>query len=164
MIIQQISAIALRVFALWLLAQVALNLPTIILQTSAFANYTQQSIPFLFFISMISVISLIGLFAVFFINKAANSIITRATSTSETSLSESSQKLLFQLAGLYFSVDALAYLPRSLSFIADDLTVTLTNLLLPLGFVFQLVIGLCLIINPTYWSKLFERLRGNSKT
>ena len=164
MIIQQISAIALRVFALWLLAQVALHRPTIILQTSAFANYTQQSIPFAFYISMISVISLIGLFVVFFINKAANSIISRAESTSETSLSVSNQKLLFQLAGLYFSVDALAYLPRSLSFIADEITVSLPNLLLPLGFAFQLAIGLSLIINPNYWSTLFEKLRGNSQT
>ncbi|WP_299942403.1 hypothetical protein [uncultured Microbulbifer sp.] len=109
---------------------------------------------------LIGAIILAGLIAVYLINKAANSVLSRAKSNFEATLSSDSQKVLFQLAGLYFVVNALAYLPRSLSFIPNTVEIASSSILWPAGLVFQLAIGLWLVSASTFWHNLFNKLRG----
>ncbi len=162
MITQQITAIALRLLAIWLLIQLVLSSPSLILYFTSMQDYQQQEIPAAVYVGMIGSFILVGLLAAFLINKAATSVLARAKSESEATLSDDSQKVLFQLAGLYFVVNALAYLPRSLSFIPGTIEISLSSLLWPVGLAFQLVIGLWLVSNSTYWLDLFNKLRGRA--
>lgn len=125
-------------------------------------QYQQQEIPMVVYASIIGGFILLGLIAVFLINKTANSVLKRTKSESETTLRCESQKVLFQIAGLYFIVNALAYLPRSLAFIPNTAEISSTNILWPAGLAFQLIIGLWLAGSSTFWVNLFSKLRGRA--
>ena len=114
------------------------------------------------YIGIIGSLTLVGLFAAFLINKAATSVLNKAKSDSEATLGIESQKLLFQLVGLYFVVNALVYLPRSLSFIPSTTEINLTNWLWSAGLIFQLGIGVWLVSSSTFWLNLFNKLRGRA--
>lgn len=162
MITQQVTAIALRLFSIWLLIQLILNLPSLIMLFASVEQYQQREIPIEAYVGIIGAFILVGLIAVLLINKAANSVLNRAKSESETTLSDDSKKVLFQLAGLYFVVNAIAYLPRSLSFIPNTLEISASSILWPAGLAFQLIIGLWLVSASTFWLDLFNKLRGRA--
>ena len=162
MITQQITAISLRLFAIWLLIQLMLNVPSLIMLITSIGQYQQQEIPVGLYIGIISALTLVGLLAAFLINKAATSVLNRAKSDSEATLGIGSQKLLFQLVGLYFVVNALVYLPRSLSFIPSTTEINITNWLWSAGLIFQLAIGVWLVSSSTFWLNLFNKLRGRA--
>lgn len=162
MITQQVTAIALRLFSIWLLIQLILNLPSLLMLFASIEQYQQQETPMEAYAGLLGAFILIGLTAVFLINKAANTVLKSAKPDSEATLSGDSQKLLFQLAGLYFIVNALAYLPRSLSFIPNTVEISSSSILWPAGLVFQLVVGLWLVSATTFWFNLFNKLRGRA--
>lgn len=162
MVTQQVTAIALRLFSIWLLIQLILNLPSLVMLFASVEQYQQQEIPMGAYAGLIGAFILVGLIAAFLINKAASSVLRSAKSDSETTLSNDSQKVLFQLAGLYFVVNAVAYLPRSLSFIPNAVEISSTSILWPAGLAFQLIIGLWLVSASTFWLNLFNKLRGRA--
>tara|TARA_B110001452_G_C14961962_1_gene336415 strand:- start:82 stop:570 length:489 start_codon:yes stop_codon:yes gene_type:complete len=162
MVTQQITAIALRFFAIWLLIQLMLNVPSLIMLITSIGQYQQQEIPMGAYIGIVGALALVGLLAAFLINKAATSVLNKTKSNSEVTLDIESQKLLFQLVGLYFVVNALAYLPRSLSFIPSITEIDITNWLSSAGLTFQLAIGVWLVSSSTFWLKLFSTLRGRA--
>ncbi|WP_305967380.1 hypothetical protein [Marinobacter salsuginis] len=159
---QQVTAIALRLISIWLLIELILNLPSLVLVFSSLEQYQQPEIPLGAYVGIIGAFLLIGLFAVFLIHKAATSVLTQAKTGSENSLSNDSQKVLFQLAGLYFVVDAIVYLPRSLGFIPSATDISISSMLWPVGLVFQLAIGLWLLSNSSFWLNCFQKLRGRA--
>ncbi len=162
MILTQVTAIALRLLSIWLLIQLVLNLPSLIMLFSSIKQYQQQDIPPGVYAGVICSLLLIGLVIAFLINKAATSVLTRARTRSEESLSHDSQRFLFQLAGLYFVVDAVAHLPRSLGGIPHVTEITLSMMLWPAGLAFQLAVGLWLVSNSALWLNLFRKLRGRT--
>ncbi|MCO1335703.1 hypothetical protein MO867_15310 [Microbulbifer sp. OS29] len=159
---QQVTAVALRLLAIWLLIQLIINLPTLILIFTSVQKYQQREIPITAYVGLIGTFLIVGLAAVFLINKSATSILTRTKSDPENALSKDTQAILFQIAGLYFVVNSLAYLPRSLSFIPSTIDASMSSLMWPIGLLFQLFIGLWLITNTTFWLKLFNKLRGRN--
>ncbi len=162
MISQQVTAIALRLISIWLLIQLLLNLPSLVMLLSSIEQYKQQDIPKFSYAGIIGLFLLLGLVVAFLINKVAASVLAQAKTDSEESLGQDSQKVLLQLAGLYFVVDAIAYLPRSLGSIPSVTDATVSNILWPAGLIFQLAIGLWLASNSSFWLGLFRKLRGRS--
>ena len=160
MIKQQVTAIALRLLAIWLLIQTVLNLPSVFMILAGLDEYQQQVIPSGIYIATLISVTGIGLFAVFLINKIATSVLSNKTSESEQELSNDTQKFIFQFAGLYFVVNAVAYLPRSLSFIPHTAEISTSSLLWPMGLIFQLIIGIFLIVSSNFWLRFFRTLRG----
>lgn len=75
-------------------------------------------------------------------------------------LSHDTQRLLFQLAGLYFIVVGLARLPGALAFIPNVEQLSLSFWLTSTGPALQLAIGVWLVVSSARWAKLFQRLRG----
>lgn len=162
MISQQVTAIALRLLSIWLLIQLVLNLPSLVILFTSVEQYQQQEIPMVAYVGIIGSFLFIGLITVFIINKAATSVLAHAKSETEATLSADSQMVLFQFAGLYFVVNSIAYLPRSLSSIPYSIEIPLSSLLWPAGLVFQLVIGLWLVSKSIFWLNLFNKLRGRA--
>jgi len=161
MVIRQITAIALRLLAIWLLIQLILNLSSLIVLFANVEDYQQHEMPLFAYVSLIISFLAVGLVAAYLINKSANSVLDHAESQPETSLSNDSQKVLFQLAGFYFVVDAVSYLPRSLAFIPKTEGLSLLNLLWPAGVALQLIIGLWLVGSSSFWVGVFHKLRGS---
>lgn len=162
MLSKQITAVALRLMALWLLVKLILSLPTLALMLGAAETVPagSMSAPFLL---LIGGFLLVGLLAAWLIGRAANAALAqveKATSDDTATLGHLDQKLLFQLLGLYFLVSALAGLPGALSFLPQVPQVSWQLLLRPAGLFFQLGIGLWLIAGAAFWCRLFNRLRG----
>ena len=162
MITQQVAAIALRLLAIWLLIQIVLNLPTLVMMLSSMGQYQQQQIPLMAYMGIMGSFLVIGLIIAFLIQKAATSVLAHAKTESALTLSDESQMVLFQLAGLYFIVTALAWLPRSLSIIPESLEITVSSILWPAGLLFQLIVGLWLVANSVFWLNLLNKLRGHT--
>lgn len=160
MVTQQITAIALRLLSIWLLIHIVLSLPSIVLSLQSFELFYQQETPTWMFLGVVIAFYALGLLAVFLIFKSATSVLVHAKSDSALILSEDSQKVLFQLAGLYFVVNALAYLPRAFAPTLSSVDSSLTPLLGLAGLLLQLIIGLWLVSCSAFWLKLFQKLRG----
>ena len=158
---RDITAIALRLFSLWLLVQVILNIPSLVMLLTSVEQYQGQVIPEYVHIFLIGGIALVGLLAAFLIWVAARTDLARCPSEGSVNLDQEGQMFLLQLGGAYFVVTALAYLPRSLGFLSHSLEFSYSNLLWPLGLVFQLCIGLSLVVRSSQWKKLLAKLRGS---
>ena len=157
---RDITAIALRLFSLWLLVQVMLNIPGLVMLLTSVEQYQGQVIPEYVHVFLIGSFIVLGILAALLIWVAANSALARTSSEETGELDQQGQMFLLQLGGAYFVITALAYLPRSLGFLSHSLEFSLANLLWPLGLVFQLCIGLALLVRSSQWEKLLAKLRG----
>lgn len=157
---REITAIALRPFSIWLLLQVILNLSGIVLLLIGVEQYQGQIIPGYMYFMLIGSFILIGILAAYLIWESAKSVLDRCPSARNEALDQDGQKFLVQLGGTYFIVTALAYLPRSLGFLAHPLEFSYMNLLWPFGLAFQLCIGLALLARASHWELLCAKLRG----
>lgn len=157
---KEVTAIALRLFSLWLLVQVILNLPSLALFLTSMGQFQEQFLPRYVYILMIGCSVVIGLIAVFLIWRTASSVLAYKAGEGGSGVDEQSQKFLLQLGGAYFIVNSLAYLPRSLGFLQSSFEVSYVHLLSPLGLLFQLFIGLALVVHASWWAHLFAKLRG----
>ena len=162
MISQQVTAIALRALAIWLLLQVVLNSPGLILLLNDTKYYRNQSIPIEVYSLVIGGFYAVGFTAAFLLNRLAGSVLKKVKSKEgvEVHLTIDSEKFLLQLLGAYFLVDALVSIPRTLSFVIHVDRVDVTQFFWPAGLVVQLIIGLFLIGSSKYWLRAFEVLRG----
>ena len=135
---QNITAIAIRFLAIWLLVQLINNLPSLSLLFASIESYTQKDVPLGVYISMVIAVFVVGLIASYLMYKSSETILSKTTNENETSnqLSTTDHKFLIQLLGLYFIVASITCLPSSLSFIQYSEEVKFYNLLGTLGWIF----------------------------
>lgn len=158
---KEVTAIVLRLFSLWLLVQVILTVPSLALYVTSMGQYQEQTVPAYVYIAMIGSFAVIGLIAASLIWRAARSALaTEASEVGSSAVNDQSQRFLLQLGGVYFIVTSLAYLPRSLGFLQTSIDVSYMNFLSPLGLLFQLLVGLALVVHSSLWVHLFAKLRG----
>lgn len=162
MITQQITAVALKLIAIWLVLQMFLNIPSLVMLFTNLEQYQQKAIPAVIYFWMITCFLVIGLVAAYLIFKTAASVLASAKTETSLALAEDSQKVLFQFAGIYFVVRSLAQLPTSISFIPVTPAIDTANALGLIGIIIQLLAGLWLVIYPGFWLKLLQGLRKAS--
>ncbi|RYY80453.1 MAG: hypothetical protein EOO69_01945 [Moraxellaceae bacterium] len=159
MITQQITAVALKLIAIWLVLQMFLNIPSLVMLLTHLEQYQQKAIPAVIYFWMITCFLIIGLVAAYLIFKTATSVLTSAKTQTTLALGEDSQKVLFQFSGIYFVVRSLAQLPAAFAVIPITPVVDLVNLLGFVGIVIQLLAGLWLVIYPGFWLNLLRGFR-----
>lgn len=157
---KEVTAIALRLFSLWLLVQVIMNVPSLVLISTSIEQYRGQTIPEYVHIVILGGFIAIGAIAAYLMWVAARSALASTSESGSELLGKEGQKFLLQLGGAYFVVNALAYLPRSLGFLESPMEATYVSFLFPFGLFFQLCIGLSLLVKASYWVELFQKLRG----
>ena len=157
---QNISAIAVRFLAIWLLVKLIFNLPGLSLLFGSIESYTQRDVPIGVYISMVVAVLVVGLIASYLMYKSSETILSKTKDETTEQLSSNDHKFLIQLLGLYFIVTSITCLPSSLSFLQYSDEIMFYNLLGTLGWVFQLIVGLFLIGSPKYWTLLLNKLRG----
>jgi hypothetical protein len=101
---------------------------------------------------------IIGFLAAILLMRTSNSVLA-STSTESTS-SNIDQTFLLQLAGISFIVTALAGLPGILLNLGKVSTVQTDTIFYLGGKLFELGIGLYLLIKSTVWVRLLNRLIG----
>ena len=163
MITQQITAVALKIIAIWLMIQLFLNLPSLVMLMTSLEKYQQAAIPAVIYFWLVTCFLLIGLVSAYLIYKTAASVLVSAHTETAVTLSNDSQKLLLQLAGIYFVVRSIAQLPAALAFIPVTPSINLANMLGLVGLVLQLIIGLWLMVRSSFWLNLFQHWRRNAE-
>jgi hypothetical protein len=161
---KEIFAIALKVFSLWFLCWLFINMAPFLAMLSTVGKWQNQDIPSWAYL----LISLSFLIAGFIISRllftVSHSVLHQLRSDNDSFLSERDHKFIFQVSGLFFIVGSLTLLPSSLAFlfIHHPEGVKLSYFLKPLGYLLQLLIGLWLVVHPSWWDWLFAKLRGRA--
>lgn len=154
-----VTAIALRLFALWLLVQLISHLPSLLLLLTTFAEY-RGAPPSYLEPALLGVGCVVSLLAAYLIWRAAGSALRRCDATQQQPLDLDGQRFLLQLGGICLAVLALAPLPRTLAFMTYGERFSLIELLAPASLVFQLILGLALVVGAARWAAVLARLRG----
>ncbi len=162
---REILAIAIKVYALWLLGMLFINsvgfYPTLIALTSWQGGTEIKS---WVYIAVISSYLLAGLIIASLLFSVSTKTLKSLSIKSDISISEENKKYIFQVSGLFFVVSSRTYLPNSLTFLfyKDVETHAFIQLLRPMGYLVQLCIGTWLIVNPSWWALAFKKLRGRA--
>lgn len=94
--------------------------------------------------------------------RVSNSILNSVPESEEISESAISQKFLLQLLGVFFIVGALSSLPGMGIRMFKPTEFQVTNYLYFAGYIFELGVGLYLLIKPEVWGAWLGKLRGRA--
>lgn len=92
MITQQITAVALKLIAIWLVLQMFLNVPSLVMLSTHLEQYQQKAIPAVIYFWMITCFLVVGLVAAYLVFKTAASVLATAKTDTPLALGEDSQK------------------------------------------------------------------------
>ncbi len=161
-----LSAVAFKVFAIYLCVQIILYVPGIWSmyrqlgqwgssdEIISFAPYMVSSLFLLFGLAIVSVLYKLG-----------TSVLSSMPSEVEKSNVETIEPLLFQLLGSYFIISALSYLPANIILAFFDNIYNqnglsqLSKRLEVLSYIVELVVGFTMVIKSHVWKNIFQKLR-----
>jgi hypothetical protein len=158
---KDITAIAIKFFGIYLLVNVVLYFPVMIVSLAALEQYQEENFSSSVFISVVGSFVLLGVVVSYLLFRLANSIASRPTETTESG-SQTSEEFLLQLLGIYFVVVALSAMPGMGISLFKPSVGDYTELLYGVGYLFQLSVGCYLLTKPVVWGQWLNRLRGRS--
>lgn len=157
---QQLSALVIKILAIWLLVNVVLYLPSISMLTTSFSKFNETAIPTSFSVLVFSAFLLVGFLVAFIMLKVSSSVLSNVPE-SESPYSISPD-LVLQVVGLFFIVSALSTLPGQILVIAKQVSIQLPTYGYLSGQLFKLFVGLYLFVKPAVWHAWLNKLRGRA--
>ena len=159
---REILAIAIKVFSLWFLCWLFINVTSFIPMIASIGSWQGHEIPVWVYIAICSSFLLAGFIISKLLFSVSNSVLNKLSSENDISLSNTDHRFIFQVSGLFFIVSSLTWLPASVAFLfAPNIEgVNLGYLLDPFGKLLQLFIGIWLVAHPGWWGLLFRKMRG----
>ncbi len=157
---RETTAIAIKLLAIWLLVNVVLNVPNLLLIFNTVASYKQEEIPKDLYISVVLSSLVIGIIASFLLFRTSNSVLNNLPAENNNDTNNISQQFLLQLGGVYFIVSSLIALLSTLVSLKNQTAVETANYFFLLGSIFELSVGLHMTVNSNKWVSLFNKLRG----
>lgn len=158
---KEITSVAIKFFGIYLMVNVVLYFPSMIMSLAALERYQEENFSSIVFVTVVGAFILLGLVVSFVLFHLANSIASKAAEPDQTT-SSLSQVFLLQVLGIYFIVSGLSVLPGyGISiFIATEANIT--ELFYGAGHLFQIAVGCYLLIKPVVWARWLSILRGQS--
>lgn len=158
---KEVSAIAIKIFGIWLLVNVVMYSPTMILTLTRLEMDAEQQFSPTIYYWVTGAFLVVGIACSMALFRAANSILSNSGLSNESDINIS-QRFLLQIVGVYFSVTAFSSLPgMGIRFFKEN-DIALSNYLYFAGYIFQLCVGLYLLIKPTVWAQWLAKLRGRA--
>lgn len=159
---KEVTAIAIKFFGIWLMINVVLYAPSMILAIASLDSYRDREVNEGLYFSVVGSFILIGVVASCILFRVSNSILKSVPESEEVSESVISQKFLLQLLGVFFIVGALSSLPGLGVRMFKPSEFQITSYLYFLGNIFELIAGLYLLIRPEVWRLWLAKLRGRA--
>ncbi|MEE9369824.1 MAG: hypothetical protein V3V05_13340 [Pontiella sp.] len=164
---KETTAIALKCFALYLLAQVIISLPICAGLGMKLGYYGQHDTSKFWIFALCTLCTLIGLLVAFLIWKTTNSLLTKETTSPEDSTGDLNadgvMKIILACMGVYFAINAIIAFPRIFvdfqiaKKIADQQSLVSA---ISLGSVIlQIIFGCLLISKPAKWVKMIRSVK-----
>lgn len=163
---REVLAIAIKLFSIWVLVQIFWMSPSLVLLLGSMESWQGVVISEWVYVALMSVFILFGVLISIVLYKISNSVLTSNFSEKRIDVSDQSKKFLLQLGGVYFVVTTLVYFPPSIGFLwsvdPSQEGFPFHYFLRPLGYLIQLIIGLWLVLHPSWWSFMLSKLRGRA--
>lgn len=157
---KHLTALAIKILAIWLLVNVVLCLPSVVMLSIPLSRLEGNSIPPNWSVFIMLGFIAAGMLVSFTMLKVSNSVLNSVSEFAEP-LSLSSVFVL-QVVGLFFIVSALSLLPGQFLSIAKQPSIQLATYGYLAGQFFKIGIGAYLFVSPTVWLGWFNRLRGRT--
>ena len=155
---QQLTALVIKILAIWLLVNVVLYLPSIAMLTTSFSKFNETAIPTSFSVLIFSAFLVVGFLVAFIMLRVSNSVLNNVQeSASPYSISPD---LVLQVVGLFFIVSALSILPGQILVIAKQVSIQPPTYGYLAGELFKLFVGLYLFVKTAGWHTWLNKLRG----
>ena len=151
-----LTALALRVFALWLLAQLIVNSAQFVAVITALTGLAEHSLYPLFFLAFFC----LGMLAIWLLWRLSGSVLSSIGEDDQQPLPQGTQAFVLQILGVYFLVTALAYLPRHVVFSVPMGMEWWKSAMPAFGLLLKGALGLALVMRAPAWAKLLTKLRS----
>jgi len=158
---RQVTAIAIKLLAIWLLVNVIIYIPSFALVFTGLQNYNQQELPLWLYYALVGTSLVIGFVATLLLMRTANSVLSSAD-PAPTNDNGINQSFLLQVGGIFFIVSALSVMPAVFLNLGKASTIQ-TNVIFYIGgYLFELSAGLYLLVKPNVWVHWLNKFRGRS--
>ncbi|KJZ02955.1 hypothetical protein [Pseudoalteromonas piscicida] len=154
---KQLTALSLRVVAIWMLIQVCMNMPGIInyFLTSGVDEVTGND--GFAYLAVVSSSILSGLICAYFIFKISGKIAQHIDDVDAKPFNKNAEAFLIQLVGLYFLVDCVSTLPSEIYFaFFSAISSTAADSFWISGSVLQSIISFAMIFKPNLFITVFR--------
>ena len=141
---KEVTAIAIKLLALWLLIQVILYIPSLILIISTFGEINQNKVQLDFYVSVVVTFLVIGTVASFVLFRVSNSVLNKIPATTEIKHDGLSQQYILQVAGTFFIVSALSTLLSYSTVLLKEENFNISNYFYDLNLFFMYYAGFLL--------------------
>ena len=155
---KEITAIVIKFLAISLMISTVLHAPRLILAISTIEGMHNDKFESIFYISVVGFFLILGFLSAFILYRVSNSILKSIPEPNSDPVSIS-QAFVLQVLGVYFIVSALQVFPSLSAYISPDFEAK-KHLGYFIGYTFELVVGLYLLILPSVWVRLLHKLRG----
>lgn len=153
---REITAIAIRFFAIYLLVNTVIYVPSMIVSMTMLQDYYQENFSQSVFVFVVGAFVGLGLVVIVTLNRLANSIASRVPAETEVS-SKLSQELLFQVLGVFFVVTGFSSMPGVIIAMFKKSPFDSIMLLYTLGDLFQVLVGYYLVVKPKKFGEWMRR-------
>jgi hypothetical protein len=159
---REIIAIAIKVFSLWFLCWLFIQVSSFIPMLATLGSWQGREVPNWVYIAICFSFLLAGLIIAALLFSVSTKALDSMSIETDIVISEENRKYILQVSGLFFVVSSLTWLPSSFIFLfyENHETSVLGLLLKPAGNLIQLIVGLWLIVHPSWWALVFKKLRG----
>lgn len=157
---QQLTALVIKILAIWLLVNVVLYLPSIAVLTTSFSKFNETAIPASFSVLIFLAFIVVGFLVALIMLRVSNSVLNNVPeSASPYSIPPD---LVLQVVGLFFIVSALSNLPGQILVIAKQASIQPSTYGYLGGQLFKLFVGSYLFVKPAIWHAWLNKLRGRA--
>jgi hypothetical protein len=158
---KDITAIAIKFFAIYLLVNVVVYFPSMIVSMTALQKYHEETFSSEMFVSVVGAFIVLGITISFMLNRLANSIASKSSENTAIN-SDLPKDFLLQILGVYFIISGISSLPGIAISLFKHNAMDSATLLYGVGYIFQVVVGFYLVVKPTIWNQWLNKLRGRS--
>jgi hypothetical protein len=163
---RQVLAIAIKLFSIWFLAQLFIEMTTFIPYLQETRSPITGEVPGWAYALVSCSIIFVGLLLCKVVFKLSNSVLQSSPKTGNLTIVHESQQFLFQLGGLYFLFTGVLGLVASLitfMYVQNHNAgvFTIQDLIKPTSQILHCMIGLWLIFNSKWWALVFKKFRGH---
>lgn len=156
---KEVTAVAIKFFAFWLLIYTVAQIPNLVVGLNNIHSYSEQQISPTNYALLIAVSLFIGIFTSFLLFKVSNSILKSMPDSSEEVNINLSQGFLLQLGGVYFIVSAISSL-INISHIYIQEHVEPSSYLVLGTTIFRLLVGIIMLMDSKRWIYVLNKIGG----
>ncbi len=161
---REIVAIAIKVFSLWFLCWLFIQVSSFIPMLATLGTWQGREVPVWVYAAICLSFLLAGLIIAALLFSVSTKALDSMSIETDIVISEENRKYILQVSGLFFVVSSLTWLPGSFIFLFhENHEASVLGLLLkPAGNLIQLIVGLWLVVHPSWWALAFRKLRGRA--